>query len=56
MSQPPTQERTPPLSTAQRLHEVCNGFEQAWKAGQRPRIGSGRIAKHQRTRQSNPPV
>jgi hypothetical protein len=26
------------LSAALRINEACNGFEQAWRAGQRPRI------------------
>src|SRR5262245_14176209 len=33
-----TQESTLPLSAAQWINEVCNRFEQAWQAGQRPRI------------------
>jgi WD40 repeat protein len=31
-------EGTLPLTTARRINEVCNRFELAWQAGQRPRI------------------
>jgi serine/threonine protein kinase len=39
MSEPTSSgQGTLPLSGAQRVNEVCNRFELAWKAGQRPRI------------------